>query len=193
MIINACLVNTGQVNTLRRSNDEKSLITAAISFLSSTTAFAASSGKAIIPEWWSNTYHASFYRVSNLTGYDIDITVKLFKNNNNSGIQTLLHDNDNNRTSGILQSTSNFLNYYDSSASIPDGSIKFTLSAYDSGYFYVNSNGSDLGGYGIILWQQAQGSTVDIPFAIIAQGNVSISAGSEFSNYSVPINNGLPF
>jgi len=132
----------------------------------SSSLFAAS-GKAIIPNWTSNSPagSVSYFTISNITDNYISVTIKLYDQYGN-----------------VLSPTS-YRNFVSSNTQLePKSSGLITISFDTSKY-----------GFGVIEWKNLEGD--DDTVALVANGfrSVLVLSGSRRGDYSISVNNGLPF
>jgi hypothetical protein len=157
------------------------LVTCLIGSQATSSASSYSSGKAVIPTYWSAVYDQTGIRVSNITDSPINVIVTLYLADG-----TMLTD-DSSSTTGMIVGTSTLLNYNDQNT---DSTVTFTLNAHCTGSFTIEE-GTRNSGYGIIQWTQNGNALQGL--VAYAQLYTNKSDYNEASRASIEINCGLPF
>lgn len=124
----------------------------------------AGSGKAIVPHWGAQSGKASYIFLSNITDHDVIVSITYYGKN------------------GAKLSPSTYTNFTNSNTQ---------LSARSSGYVSIQPGAWDYG-FATIEWINLLDE--DDTVALIAHGfRVVTATTSTRSDFSVQINNGLPF
>ncbi len=148
---------------------------------SSANASSYSTGKAVIPWYYQGTTDFSYYSISNITDYPINVTITFY---NPDG--SLIVD-DSAPGSGLITGSPLLLDYTDQLA---DSTLTFTLNAHSSGNIMMTQQSSiTRSGYGVIQWKQ-DGNALQ---GLVASGFESYNVGTAQYRTSININNGMPF
>ncbi|QEM69762.1 hypothetical protein FO488_17435 [Geobacter sp. FeAm09] len=156
----------------------------------------AASGKAYISKYHyytdSSRIWASYYYISNVTGANIHVAIKLFRNPLAGEIPPVfLKDSGNSSTTGFITAV-DVLNYDESGT---NSTATFDLAPYTTGQIKIYSPTSTEGGngHGVIEWTQDS----EAPVGIVAHGLLQYGAAafntSIPSFHSIMINGGNPF
>ena len=148
----------------------------------------AASGKAFVPTYFAQDASGTsgddylFVSISNISHADVNVTVKFFDKN---GI--IITDGDNSPSSGSIQGQNVGVNWNDN----PDNaSLVFVLSPRNTERVQLFTPTKNIG-YGLIEWQQ----NGEVPVSIVAHAYYMYykSGAYMISNFSIPVNGGMPF